>query len=78
MVLAGYFRDVCTVIVYTVIANSPCRVPACVVTPDTHSQEEEHFTGKVRGAWGIWRAFIIPSRKDGIVYIEPFSAFVNE
>lgn len=78
MVLGGYFRDVCAVIVHMMIVNSPCMVPDSVVTPDTHSQEDWGFSGMVRDAWGIWRVFIIPSRKDETVYTEAFSSFANE
>lgn len=77
MVLEQHFRDVCAVIVYTIIVKSLCRVLTSVDTPDTKSQEEGCFSGKVRGSWAIWKALIIPSRKDEQCS-EPFLAFANE
>lgn len=71
------FRDVCAVIVHTIIVKSLFRVPASVDTPDTQSPEERCFSAKVRGSCAIWRGFIIPSRKDEQCS-EPFLAFANE
>lgn len=57
------FRDICVVVVNTIIVNCHCMVLPSVDTPDTYHQEEWHFSGKGRVAWGTWEPSPFPKER---------------